>query len=124
MSVAVSCETEVGVDVETPAPMKVDVPSRMVFHPQDRLDTDITTENSRFYTAWTLKEAITKCDGRGLSLPFNQLRLEHVSSEKYLGYYKDDLWYAQNFRLPDGAYLSYASNAPTEPLRIILTDIS
>lgn len=123
LALAVSCRAEVGVDIEANEATSENFLNEVTFHLKDYLDQNITDKNAQFYTAWTLKEAIAKCDGRGLGLPFNELRLEHVNSEKYCGYFQGDCWYAQHSQLSDGAHLAYASDVPSNPLYVILQDI-
>lgn len=122
VALAVSYEADVGIDVESHTSLQTEFPVEMVFHGEDKFPNG-TDDIASFYTAWTLKEAIAKCDGRGLSLPFNELRLEHMSEGKYCGHYQNNTWHAQHSRLSDGAHLAYAGNVPTDPMYVTLQDI-
>lgn len=102
VALMVSRRAPVGIDVEQPSPDSTDLPEALVIHPDDRLH--LTPEDShRFHASWTLKEAMSKCDGRGLDRPFHEIRLEADADQSYRGYHEETAWHARHARLKDGA---------------------
>lgn len=66
----------IGIDIE-----KVDIIDVNDFHSQwneEEWNEIITSKNiyRQFYTFWTIKEAVVKADGRGLSIPFENIKIK------------------------------------------------
>lgn len=66
----------IGIDIE-----KVDIIEVNDFHSQwneKEWNEIITSKNiyRQFYTFWTIKEAVVKADGRGLSIPFENIKIK------------------------------------------------
>lgn len=66
----------IGIDIE-----KVDIIDVNDFHSQwneEEWNEIITSKNiyTQFYTFWTIKEAVVKADGRGLSIPFENIKIK------------------------------------------------
>lgn len=118
IALMVSLHAPVGIDVEQPSPNGVSVDDALVFHPCDSFHPASKDGDDRFYTNWTLKEAMSKCDGRGLDRPFNEIRLEPAEDGSYRGYHEETLWHANHFLLRDGAHLAYASETKCTPLHL------
>ncbi|WP_157179395.1 4'-phosphopantetheinyl transferase superfamily protein [Phyllobacterium sp. YR531] len=116
----ISCETEVGIDVEQPN-ASGEVPFSMVSHPNDDLHSTLKTAEQQFYASWTLKEAMSKWDGRGLDRPFNEIRLEATSGNTYRGYHEGTIWHARHATLGDGAHIAYASANPLQVFHLAVS---
>jgi 4'-phosphopantetheinyl transferase len=122
VAIIVSLRTPVGIDIEQPLPGKAQIPSDLYAHPNDRFHPAAAdTGVSRFFTAWTLKEAIAKCDGAGLGMPFSDIRLEPDGDNAYRGFYDCRTWYADHWILDDGTHLAYAGEVPCSPLHVLVT---
>lgn len=76
VALMVSRRAPVGIDVGHPSPDRTDLLEALVIHPDDRLHFTPEDDSHRFHASWTLKEAMSKCDGRGLDRPFHEIRLE------------------------------------------------
>lgn len=111
----------VGIDVEQPSPNGGDLPMEMVLNPADRFETETADAAQRFYTSWTLKEAMSKTDGRGLDRAFAGMRLEPMGKGGYRGQDGAAAWWARHMVLEDGAHLAYAGETPVDPLHILVT---
>lgn len=121
IAIIVSLRAPVGIDVEQSLPSKAQIPSDLYVHPNDRFHAAaVETDISRFFTAWTLKEAIAKCDGVGLGMPFSDIRLEPDRDNAYRGFYDGRIWYADHWILDDGTHLAYAGEVPCSPLHILV----
>ena len=70
-----SNQSPIGVDVEEIKPINIE-DFREQFHP-DELKEIIGSSNplTSFYQFWTKKESVIKADGKGLSIPLNDLNL-------------------------------------------------
>lgn len=122
VAIIVSLQKPVGIDVEQALPGKAQISSDLYVHPNDRFHpATAETDISRFFTTWTLKEAISKCDGAGLGMPFNEIRLEPDKGNTYRGFCDCRTWYANHWILDDGTHIAYASEAPCSPLYIVVT---
>ena len=111
----------VGIDVEQPSANGGDLPMEMVSNPGDRFETEPADAVQRFYASWTLKEAMSKTDGRGLDRAFDGIRLEPTGRGGYRGQDGAAAWWARHMVLEDGAHLAYASEIPVDPLHILVT---
>jgi 4'-phosphopantetheinyl transferase len=119
VAMMISFKAQVGIDVEQPKPSE-DPPLALVCHPDDHFQPVLKTVEQRFYACWTLKEAMSKWDGRGLDSPFNEIRLESVSGNIYRGHHEETIWHARHTVLHDGAHLAYASNEFLKPSHILI----
>lgn len=103
----------VGVDIEAGHDATMDPASWPdISHPDES-----TPENGRsFLTAWTLKEAISKCSGEGLMMDFRRLYLRAQSGQRHLYHATDGErdWHAAHEQLDSGTHLAYASARPWE----------
>lgn len=120
VALMVSRRAPVGIDVGHPSPDRTDLLEALVIHPDDRLHFTPEDDSHRFHASWTLKEAMSKCDGRGLDRPFHEIRLEAEADQSYRGYHEATAWHARHARLKDGAHLAYASETPCAPLHLLI----
>lgn len=109
IALALASGAPVGADVEQPHADLGGLLAAPLFHPGDEISPH-SSENERFLTAWTLKEAVSKCIGLGLNLPFPSICLRRKTSHYEASTCGTTLW-AKHTRLPDGAHLSLASSA-------------
>ncbi|MEP7456436.1 4'-phosphopantetheinyl transferase superfamily protein [Phyllobacterium sp. SB3] len=119
IAMILSFTTQVGIDVERPRPTE-ELPFALVCHPDDRFQLSLETTDQKFYASWTLKEAISKWDGRGLDRPFNEIRLEVAPDNTYLGHHEGMTWHARHTVLHDGAHLAYASEQLLKPCHMLI----
>lgn len=111
----------VGIDIEHPSPHGGDLPVEMVLNPADRFEIEPIDATQRFYASWTLKEAMSKTDGRGLDRAFDGIRFEPTEKGDYRGEDSGCVWWARHMCLADGTHLAYASDTPLDPLHILVT---
>lgn len=119
-----AAESDVGADLEwvRPAPERV---AARVFTPDEQCWlADSTDYDTRFFTLWTLKEALLKTCGRGLTLPLQSLDVL-------------PLLRGQSVQTPEGAFFGSTQQfdgyclavctrtpgAPTAPQRLTSADI-
>jgi 4'-phosphopantetheinyl transferase len=113
VAMIVSTEAQVGIDVEQPSiALDHDKLASLVFHPQDRFLPEPASPLERFYTAWTLKEAISKGVGLGLSLPLNELRLRPMGQGYYHCLYQQKWWHTMHWRIENDAHMAIACGLP------------
>lgn len=60
-----------------------------------------------FFDYWAIKESIIKADGRGMSLPLEEIRID---KNKKFGVCKDKTWYLSNLFLDEGIASYLATN--------------
>jgi phosphopantetheinyl transferase len=116
---AISRSAPVGVDIEQGDSALPEGMLSLALHPDDRLAREPDSLVDRFYTAWTLKEAVSKGVGIGLALPFTQLRLEPSAPTQYRCRHGDELWHAEHRKLEGGAHLAVACLSPWTRLRLL-----
>lgn len=120
----------VGVDVEYPTDLRQlshdaeplrfsELPFRTVMNPADRFQPTLQDSTQRFYACWTLKEAISKVDGRGLTQSFETIRLKHQGDGVYKGEDCTDIWWANHSQLADGTHMAHACKRPLQPFYVI-----
>ncbi len=120
IAMLLSFKTQIGVDLEEPKP-SMELPLALVCHPDDRFHAELQSPAQRFYASWTLKEAMSKWDGRGLDRPFNEIRLEPMADSSYRGHHEGVIWHARHTVLHDGTHLAYATENPLMPLHMFLS---
>jgi phosphopantetheinyl transferase len=119
VALAISRSAPVGVDIEQGDTALPEGMLSVARHPKDRLVPEPDSPAERFYTAWTLKEAVSKGVGIGLALPFTQLRLEPSAPTQYRCRHGDELWHAEHRKLEGGAHLAVACLSPWKRLRLL-----
>lgn len=94
------CSNEVGIDIERVTPRIRRISPRFLgpenlkkFEEQEMSLLELTT-------LWTIKEAFTKLLGRGLTIPFNQIKVIN-EEDGYLVIYKDVKGFVKSFTYED-----------------------
>jgi 4'-phosphopantetheinyl transferase len=108
---------DVGVDVEFPqAGMDFNLLLPFVAHPQEyrRIST-----SDDFYRLWTLKEAICKACGKGLSLAPQTFELSACDAGGFVALCDHEKWLAISHSLPGGGYLACAFGSKPNDLSIV-----
>lgn len=73
-------QSKLGVDIEEIKAIKL-LDFKEQFHPQEWAQINDSSNNmATFYEFWTMKEAIIKADGKGLSIPLNSLNLSGINN--------------------------------------------
>jgi 4'-phosphopantetheinyl transferase len=120
VALIVAGNTPVGIDVEQPSETTdCGQLASQVFHPEDRFQPEPMSPQERFYTAWTLKEAVSKGIGLGLALPFPELRLWPVGRGCYCCMYQGAPWHALHWRIGEGAHIAMACGSPWNCARVL-----
>ncbi|HIE53967.1 MAG TPA: 4'-phosphopantetheinyl transferase superfamily protein [Chromatiaceae bacterium] len=119
VALAVSATAPVGIDVEQGDTTPPEELLSVVLHPYDQFSPKPFSPTEHFYTAWTLKEAVSKGLGMGLALPFVQLRLEPTAPARYQCSYGGESWHAGHRRLEHGAHLAFACRSPWKKIRLL-----
>ena len=119
VALAFSSTESVGIDVEHDGSAVYEELESVVLHPRDQFSPTPTSAEDRFYTAWTLKEAISKGIGLGIRLAFSGLRLEPTEAGRYQCLNNGKRWYASHRRLENGAHLTVACPIPWTKLRLL-----
>ncbi|MBF8277384.1 MAG: 4'-phosphopantetheinyl transferase [Candidatus Brocadiaceae bacterium] len=73
---AINTAGRIGVDVERMKPLKIEEFKDCMTSEEWRTIQDAPSRLEKFYELWTLKESVIKGDGRGLSLPLPDVRVE------------------------------------------------
>jgi 4'-phosphopantetheinyl transferase len=108
---------QVGVDVEFPRP-DWDYKSVLPYVAHQREYKGITDADD-FYRLWTLKEAVCKVNGKGLSLEPRSFELVPVDAGGFTAYCDHRTWIAWLHQIYSGGYLACAFEAPPRHLWII-----
>lgn len=119
VALAFSSTESVGIDVEHDGSAVDEELESLVLHPRDQFSPTPTSAEDRFYTAWTLKEAISKSIGLGMGLTFSGLRLEPTEAGRYQCLNNGKQWYASHRRLANGAHLAVACRVPWTKLQLL-----
>ncbi len=122
IAVAVCRHAHVGVDIEQARGVACHASAARVMHPLDQISPQCETPEDRFLAAWSLKEAVAKCAGAGLVLPFGSLCLSFGGNGRYACRLGTQAAWQAHHRHRAGVHLAVASTAPWETLRIVPLD--
>ncbi|WP_223305956.1 4'-phosphopantetheinyl transferase superfamily protein [Massilia sp. NR 4-1] len=107
VAMAVCRGFEVGIDVEQVRSIDIRALAGLVNHSEDCVLPEAPLEQ-RFYAAWSMKEAVAKCTGQGLGMPFTGMRLTTAGSGHYRCQHDEACWEVAYRQLP-GAHLALAA---------------
>ena len=86
---AVACavsDHNIGIDVETIVPYNPDVARRVCTATELEMLTQSEDQDADFIKLWTMKEAISKYEGMGLSLPFSEIDTKMYTTHTQICY--------------------------------------
>jgi len=107
----------VGVDIEFPRPgMDFNLALSFVAHPNEYGKTSSAAD---FYRLWTLKEAVCKASGKGLSLALQTLELCPCDIGSFVVRCDGQQWLALSRLLSEGGYLGCAFGGTPDDLSIV-----
>ena len=107
---AIASDRKIGIDVEEARPIDFE-DFRNIWRPDEW--AAITAPNAgygTFYRLWTSKEAVMKADGRGMSLPLEDIMVGDEGIAKV----KSDSWYLRAVDLLPGVPAHIASDKPID----------
>lgn len=113
MVCALCPEGRVGIDIEEIRPIGIsDFKAQMT---PDQWETMMTSENriETFFSLWTQKEAVIKADGRGLSIPLNE-----IITKGGKAFLADDIWEMREVRIADGYCCHLATRGKNQKISI------
>lgn len=117
------CHTHpVGIDVEQSKPLDYLSLLPSVKHPHDVLAWHEGSAATRFIALWSMKEAVSKCAGFGLSLPFSSLRLTASGDQAYNCALQEQHWQVRH-DIRDAHHVAIALPALPTTTRIRLIEL-
>lgn len=122
VALAFSHTHAVGIDVEQSKPLDYLSLLPSVTHPHDDLAWPEGSAATRFIALWSMKEAVSKCAGFGLSLPFNSLRLKREGDQTYSCSLQEQRWQVMHY-IRDAHHVAIALPAHTTATHIRLIEL-
>jgi len=119
VALAIYREAAVGVDVEGGCDARTSLPLwPAIAHPEEFAPNDMAA----FLVSWTLKEAISKCSGEGLTLDFRRLFLRLQAGQRSLYSGTDGVrhWCAGHSLLDANTHLAYATTVQWNSVKACL----
>lgn len=116
VALALYRQAAVGIDIEGGHHARKGLPSWPdITHPEESASLDIGS----FLTSWTLKEAISKCSGEGLTLDFRCLFLRLQAGQGFLYSGTDGArhWCAGHSLLDANTHLAYATTVQWKSIK-------
>ena len=104
MLCAVTNEMRVGIDIEQINPVEFSDFTDLMSEDQWRTIRASANPLKAFFTFWAIKESIIKADGRGLSIPLNDIIITKDTA------FYETRWYLQELNIDEGYCASLASN--------------
>ncbi|WP_423017445.1 4'-phosphopantetheinyl transferase family protein [Undibacterium sp. Di27W] len=121
VALAFSTTHVVGVDVEQARDLDYDDLLTQIAHPADALtifNTNSKSSEQRFLASWSMKEAVAKCAGKGLSMHFPSLRLTADEHGRHVCISQEDSWHVRHQML-GSTHLAVASSSANWHLRLL-----
>lgn len=103
----------IGIDIEKVRPIDIFDFARQMTRKQWEEITASENRLEKFFSLWTRKEAVMKADGRGISIPFDEITIE---GEKVR--LADEVWGLKEIRIAGGYCCHLASNREDPEVRI------
>lgn len=107
VALAFSAGHAVGIDVEQARNLEYQNLLTLIAHPQDDPLFAHESPVQAFLSNWSMKEAVTKCLGLGLSMPFTSLWLNHGGNADFTCTGKDGTWHGKHF-IRDDTHIAVA----------------
>lgn len=114
---AITREERVGIDVEAVRDIKLSDFRRYMNVEEWRKISASSEPYEEFHKYWTKKESIMKADGRGFSIPLEDIRLGEGSAVLY-----DTRWFLKEISVRPGYRCHIASDSEHPEIRITETD--
>lgn len=103
------CDQNIGIDVESIVPYNPDAARRVCTAAELEILDQSENKDAEFIKLWTVKEAISKFEGKGLSLPFSK-----IDTTRYL---------LHTIISNDGNYVLSVCSKQCQPIPVIVLDI-
>ncbi len=121
VALAVAGSRAVGIDVEAADRDVGEELAGVIRHPDDRI-VDGRGRGRELLVAWTVKEAIGKCAGFGIRVPFRELPVVALRGGLYRGAYQGERWGVRQGLVLPGGCLAVAVPWPPVPMTTVLFD--
>lgn len=110
---AINKKHPLGVDVEAIKPIMFEN-FNAVMNPEEwNTINNATNKIEAFYKHWVVKESVIKADGKGLSIPLLDIKIDNTNQINY----KNKVWYTQSLQLEEG----YCASIATEKASVLYT---
>ncbi|PXX46798.1 4'-phosphopantetheinyl transferase superfamily protein [Undibacterium pigrum] len=122
VALAFSADRPIGIDIEQARDLDYKSLLTQIAHPQDTLPLCDSRKEQQFLASWSMKEAVAKCSGEGLSIDFPSLRLSPGGSDNYICTRSDATWHVFHL-IHEDTHLAVASPQPDQRLRFIQVEM-
>lgn len=96
-AICVISDKEIGIDIEEIKDFKEKVAERIFTKKEKQYIEICADKEDMFYRLWTLKESYSKCIGKGLNIPFNQIELSGEDNRIVVNGGKEYQFYEQKY---------------------------
>jgi len=93
----------IGVDIEKNKDIDINNFTNIFTDQEYKLIHDSVDSQKAFYEYWTKKESVMKANGRGLSIPIHDIKIEE---KKNYAIHEDSIWYLKKIKI-DNYYSSH-----------------
>ena len=115
---AVASGTRVGIDIEEIKPVDFEDFTDLMSNDQWGKIRQSDDPLKAFFTFWAIKESIIKADGRGLSIPLNDIIITQNTA------FYDTKWYLKQLTIDDRYCASLASEHEDAQLKVEFVDLA
>jgi len=115
---AVAGGTRVGIDIEEIKPVDFTDFTDLMSQDQWRQIRESDGPLKSFFTFWAIKESIIKADGRGLSIPLNDIIITENTA------FYDTKWHLKQLQIDDRYCASLACDQENATVRLELVDLA
>jgi 4'-phosphopantetheinyl transferase len=114
VTLAINKTHALGIDVELIKPIVFENFNEVMTANEWRNINSATNKTEAFFKHWVTKESVIKADGKGLSIPLLDIKIEDENKIKY----KNKVWYIQALQLEENYRASLATNQKAMPYTI------
>ena len=118
VSCAVADGSRVGIDIEEIKPVDFSDFTDLMSQDQWRSIKESHSPLKAFFTFWAIKESIIKADGRGLSIPLNDITIT-----KNTAFY-DTKWHLKELQIDEGYCASLATDHENARINLHFVDLA